>query len=48
MNTPIGFVERVKDFPAQGQEFFVRRQGHGSVLRAMIRPFTTGAPRRGD
>jgi hypothetical protein len=32
MNTPIGFVEGIEDFLAQGQEFFVCRQGHGSIL----------------
>ena len=33
MNTAVQFVEYLDGFPAQGQEFFVRGQGHGSVLR---------------
>src|SRR4029077_10249026 len=41
MNTAISFVERLNGFSAQGQESFIRRQGHGSVLRAMTLPSTT-------
>ncbi len=48
MNTPINFVEHLNGFSAQGQEFFIRRQGHGSILRATILPSTTAAARRGD
>ena len=43
VDTAISFVERFDDFPAQDQEFFIRRQGHGSALRPMILPFTTEA-----
>jgi hypothetical protein len=46
MNTTISFVEHCNGFAAERQEFFVGRQGHGSVLRPMIRLFTTD--RRGD
>jgi hypothetical protein len=33
MNAAIGLVEGRDDFPAEGQEPFVCRQGHGSALR---------------
>ena len=46
MNPTISFVERFDDFPAQGQKFFVRRQGHDSVLRRMVPPSATEAIRR--
>src|SRR6516162_8227081 len=36
MNAAVHFVEHLNRFPAQGQEFFVRGQGHGSVLRPMV------------
>ena len=36
VNTAISFVESFDDFPAQGQELFIRRQGHGSILRPVI------------
>src|SRR6516165_10490107 len=36
MNSTIGFVEHRKGFAAERQEFFVRGQGHGSVLRAVF------------
>src|SRR5215469_7811282 len=41
MNTAINLVERLDDLPAQRQELFVRRQGHGSVLRPMALLSTT-------
>jgi hypothetical protein len=46
MNTAIDFVEHLNGFAAQGQGFFVGRQGHGSVLRPMTRSSTTHTPRR--
>src|SRR6516165_2267992 len=36
MNSTIGFVEHRKGFAAERQEFFVRGQGHGTVLRAVF------------
>src|SRR3974390_1320282 len=48
MHTTINFVEHLDGFSAQGQESFVRRQGHGSILRAMNLPSTTEATRRRD
>jgi hypothetical protein len=39
MNTTISFVEHLNGFSAQGQEFFIRGQGHGSFLRAMTPTF---------
>jgi hypothetical protein len=48
MNPAIGFVERLDGFPAQGQEFFIRRQGHGSVVRPIILSSTTEAIRGGS
>jgi len=48
MNTTIRFVEHRNSFAAERQKLFVRRQGHDSVLRPMIRPSTIDAPRRGD
>jgi hypothetical protein len=36
MNTAVHFVEHLNGFPAQGQEFFVRGQGHSSVLRQLF------------
>jgi hypothetical protein len=48
MNTTIGFVEHRNGFAAECQEFFVRRQRHGSILRPGNLPFTTEAARRGD
>jgi hypothetical protein len=48
MNTTINFVKHLNGFSAQGQEFFVRRQGHGSILSPVLLHFTSGATRRGD
>ena len=48
MNTAIGFVEHLDGFSAQGEESFIRRQGHGSVLRRRSLLSTTDATRRRD
>jgi hypothetical protein len=48
MNTAIRFVEHPKGFAAQGQEFLVRRQRHGSILRSVLLPSITEATRRRD
>jgi hypothetical protein len=48
MNTTIDFVEHLNGLSAQGQGFFVRRQGHGSMLRPTVFTFTTEAARRAD
>jgi hypothetical protein len=48
MNTTINFVEHLDRFSAQRQEFFVRRQRHGSILRPVTLPSTTDTTGRGD
>jgi hypothetical protein len=36
MHTRMDFVERLDGFRTQGQEFFIRRQGHRPILRWRI------------
>src|SRR5712691_10169826 len=40
MDTTVNFVKGVDDFMAEGQQFFVRGQGHGMALRSTIPPVT--------
>jgi len=50
MNTAVHFVEHLNGFPAQGQEFFVRGQGHSSVPPSIVlftSPFGTLMPQTG-
>ena len=40
MDTTVNFGKGFDDFMAEGQQFFVRGQGHGMALRSTVPPGT--------